>query len=157
DVAVALRAAAAALGEAGYVVEEAEPPMIAEARQWWLSAVAAEARIFMAPAVEKFGDDGIKRAFAYFADAGATGLAGYMKALAARGGVLRAWMLFMQTYPLVLGPVSTAPAFAAGADIASAESAAAIGDTQQLLVAVNYLGLPSVAVPAGVIGGLPQG
>ena len=88
--------------------------------------------------------------------AGPIDMADYMKALAARAGVLRAWQLFMQTYPLVLGPVSTAPAFIAGADVASAESSAAISRTQNLLMAVNYLGLPAAAVPAGVIGGLPQ-
>jgi amidase len=140
------------------VVEEAEPPMIAEAQRLWLIAVGAEARTFMTGAIEKFGDDGIKRAFAHFMEqTGPVDLADYMKALAARAGILRAWMLFMQTYPIVLGPVSSAPAFVAGADVASPESAATVSAAQRLLVAVNYLGLPAVAVPAGVVGGLPQG
>jgi amidase len=58
---------------------------------------------------------------------------------------------------LVLGPVCTAPPFAVGYDIAGASEARALGDTLRLTQIVNLLGLPSVAVPVGEAGGLPQG
>src|SRR5207253_3174713 len=82
-------------------------------------------------------------------------LLGYMKALGERSKHVRGWMLFLERYPLVVGPVSTEPPFQVGFDTTTAERSREVSRAQRLLVAVNLLGLPAVAVPAGRAGGLP--
>src|SRR2546430_11373831 len=84
-------------------------------------------------------------------------LDGYLKALALRARHVRDWTLFMERYPLVVGPVSTEPPFEVGFDTTSAERHAEVSRAQRLLVAVNLLGFPAVSVPTGVAGGLPLG
>jgi len=84
-------------------------------------------------------------------------LDGYLKALALRSKHVRDWTLFMERYPLVVGPVSTEPPFEIGFDLAGPERHAEVSRAQRLLVAVNLLGLPAVAVPTGVAAGLPMG
>ena len=47
-----------------------------------------------------------------------TGYADYVAAFAARSAVARAWRLFHEQYPLVLGPVVTMQPFEVGFDVA---------------------------------------
>jgi len=70
---------------------------------------------------------------------------------------VRDWTLFMERYPLVVGPVSTEPPFEIGFDITGAARHAEVSLAQRLLVAVNLLGFPAVAVPTGVTSGVPMG
>jgi amidase len=81
----------------------------------------------------------------------------YQGALAGRLAIARAWSEFQVSHPLVLGPVCTAQPFPVGQDVRSVDEVRAMTDSMRLTVAVNNLGLPSVAVPVGVADGLPQG
>ena len=72
-----------------------------------------------------------------------------------RQSVLRAWGEFQQTYPLIVAPVCTEPPFQAGTDLNEGRVAETIG-TMRMAMAVNALGLPAVALPAGIGDGLPQ-
>ena len=80
-----------------------------------------------------------------------------MKAIAKRHAIAQEWILFMERYPLVLGPVSTRPAFEVGHDLAGSEAARAFIRSVTLTEICNLLGLPSVAVPVQVAEGLLQG
>jgi amidase len=71
--------------------------------------------------------------------------------------VARAWTEFQLDYPLVLGPVSTQPPFEVGFDIRGPDEAAETMRRHRLLTVANLAGLPSVAVPTGVVDGVPQG
>jgi amidase len=84
-------------------------------------------------------------------------LDGYMKALGERTRHVRDWMLFLERYPLVVGPVSTEPPFEVGFDTTTARRSEEAARAQRLLVAVNLLGLPAVAVPVGHAAGIPLG
>jgi amidase len=83
-------------------------------------------------------------------------LAGYSRALADRARLLRDWTQFMERYPLIVGPVSTARPFAVGDDVINSERSREIMDSQRLIVAISLLGLPAAVVPVGVADGLPQ-
>jgi amidase len=73
-----------------------------------------------------------------------------------REALQRAWSEFLQEHPIVLAPLFTTRPFAPGADL-GADQAREILDGMRMVVAVNLLGLPSVAVPVGTANGLPQG
>jgi amidase len=56
---------------------------------------------------------------------------------------------------VVLAPIATSPQFPAGADL-DERGAAAFVVALRMVVAINFLGLPALAVPAGPGGGMPQ-
>jgi amidase len=72
-----------------------------------------------------------------------------------RHRLLREWAGFQERYPVVLAPIATSPPFPAGADL-DERGAAAFLVALRMVVAINFLGLPAVAVPAGPGGGIPQ-
>ncbi len=103
----ALDTAAGWLADAGYVVEEVELPLLAEAYRLWYLLCMAEFRQIM-PLVEEIGDEGMKRAAAtYYAAAKEwwgerPGLEDYMNGYARRGTLIGRLQAFMENYPLVL-------------------------------------------------------
>jgi len=158
DVNAALDRAAKALSDAGYVVEPATPPGIARIAELWLELVTAEMRIFSAEPIQRDGDDGIRAVYGFMdrlvPDAG---FEGYARGLAERGRWTREWSLFLEQHPLVLAPPSLEPPFAIGFDTASQERYGEVLRAQAPMYVVNFLGLPSAAVPAGLANGLPTG
>lgn len=157
-VVAAVRRAGAWMADAGYVVEEVEPPSLAEARELWMLIANDEARQFMWPAVERLGDEGVRRSFGWMLDASPVlDHRAHLQAFAKRATLVRRWQQFLVDFPLVLGPVSGEPPFAWGQDVESADTMARVLRAQESQIAVPVLGLPAVSVPTGVAGGLPMG
>ena len=156
-VAEAVKAAGKHLAEAGYAVEDMAPPLCAEAADTFGKLSFTETRATAWEAMDKLGTREIAISFGASAEMfPALDLAGYIRTLADRTRILRAWSLFQENYPLVLMPVSARPPFA-GEDAAGKAEAQAIFRAKRFLVMVNLLGLPSAAVPTGIAGGLPMG
>jgi amidase len=123
-----------------------------------MSIVMNETRHVTQPVLRQHGGVDLNRSLDFFLAATPdVDLAGYMKALGARTRHVRDWMLFLERYPLVVGPVSTEPPFEVGFDTTTAARAGEVFTAQRLLIAVNLLGLPAVAVPTGLASGLPLG
>jgi len=158
DVAAAVRAAGAALADAGYAIEEVEPPDVAGVAACWSAIVINEMRHVTQPYIRKHGGADINRSLDFtLAGTPDVDLGGYMKALGERTKHVRDWMQFLERYPLVVGPVSTEPPFEVGFDTTSQKRAEEVSRAQRLLVAVNLLGLPATAVPVGRTGNVPLG
>jgi amidase len=157
-VADAVRKAGTALADAGYAVEEVEPPDVAGAAVCWARIVVNEMRHVTQPYIRQHGGRDINRSLDFtLAGTPDVDLLGYMKALGERTKHVRDWMAFLERYPLVVGPVSTEPPFEIGFDTTSAARAAEVSLAQRLLVTVNLLGLPATAVPVGHTGNVPLG
>jgi amidase len=158
----ALDQAAAWLGDAGYVVEEVELPLLAEAyRLWWL-LVMEEFRMVM-PMVEQFGDDAMKRAAQNYYEVraelfgGEPGLTDYMTGYGRRATLMRQLGEFMDRYSTILLPVSAEQALEQDADLGGTDRMREVIAAQWSMMAVPVLGFPGLSVPTGVAGGLPVG
>jgi amidase len=157
EVAAGVDAAASALADAGYDIDEIAPPMVDEAARLWENLVASDARILVAMLRSAFGADALRFIDSFFELRPDLDKTGYVESLIARQGVARAWSRFQAERPLILGPVSTRSPFPVGRDLEGLEAVSEILESMRLVVAVNLLGLPAAAVPVGVSGGQPQG
>lgn len=158
NVAAGVRKAAQLLAAAGYIVEEVDPPAIAEAANTWAQLVAADIRAVFLPAMKDIAcPDALTFLDHFLGGMPESTLPSYIQALAERNRIARAWSQFAQKYPLILGPVSTIQPFPIGYDLAGQAQVQDLLHTMRLVVSVNLLGLPSVATPIGMADGLPQG
>jgi amidase len=145
-----------ALEDAGYAVDEVEPPSIDVAAKtllvmlstpgmragWQMmsSLMPTDTRRFMSAFFEVAGDPNPVMATQSFM---------------MRQSLLRAWGEFQETHPLIVAPIFTDIPFEAGTDLDDGRVAETIRG-MRMAMAVNALGLPAVALPVGIGDGLPQ-
>lgn len=148
--------AAQALRDAGYVVQEVEPPSISEAAKTLLGMLnTAEVRAMWDTMGPLLPMDARRFFTAFYEVAGPSDPVATMQSFMTRQSLLRTWGEFQVTYPLIAGPVYTDVPFEAGTDLDEGKVAQTIRG-MRLTTAVNALGLPAVAMPVGLEDGLPQ-
>ncbi|WP_236825327.1 MULTISPECIES: amidase [unclassified Blastococcus] len=152
-----VRRAGDTLQAAGYEVEEVLPPMYEQALDVWGRWLLADVRAMRPLLQQLMGADGMR--FLDFVDPLYAELTveTLVQTFVERRTIARQWAEFMARYPLMLSPIWTQPAFKAGFDIDSAESAAATIRLLRPVMPANVLGLPAAAVAGGTTGGLPVG
>jgi len=157
-VAESVRRAGHALEGAGYVVEEVEPPELGAVADLWATIAMDDTIAALEPAVQQYGDEGIKRALGLWrALHPARDARHVLEGLTERDRLLRLWELFLVERPLVVTPVSNEPPFPVDIDLVDAATTRRLMDAQIMQLAVPVLGLPSISVPTGVVDGLPTG
>ncbi len=149
-VAEGVQRVAGALAGAGYAVEETPLPTVEEASDIWLALVLAEIRMMWSLFEAIVCDDARRFLGAALQLREPLTQQAYGVAFMERQGIARTWTQFQSESPLVVGPVSTQLPFAVGTDLGGAEDVDRIRRTLDLTLLCNCLGLPSVALPAGV-------
>ncbi|WP_416049559.1 amidase family protein [Cupriavidus basilensis] len=154
----ALDSAAHWLQQAGYTVEEAALPDFFEAAALWRTLITDDSRRNIIAGVDQHGDEAMRRSQRNMIEGMAqTSRDGFLDALARRQTLARNWSVFLDSYPLVLMPVSWQRPCAQDADIGTLEQTHALLDAQSPLLATAMLGMPGLSVPTGMAGAIPVG
>ena len=151
-----LRKARRALEDAGYAVDELEPPGIDAAANALVVMDSAPGVRAVWQQLAALSPPDLRRfVAAFFEAAGEPDGMAVEQAFITRQALLRAWGEFQEIHPLILAPIATDIPRLAGTDLDQGQVAADIR-TMRMAMAVNTLGLPAVALPVGIGGGLPQ-
>ena len=161
----AIKTAGQWLEEAGYRVEEAIPPRFPDAAELFWPLLLAEERAasqetgsLSTNAIEQLGDEAVRRARASTrAYAGSLDYSEYIRGLATRTTILREWQTFLESYPLILMPVSCHRPWPIDFDQGGDEQVGQMLEAHRTLVAISLLGLPGLSMPTGLVDGVPVG
>jgi amidase len=74
-----------------------------------------------------------------------------------RATLTREWLLFLETYPVLLMPVSAELPFPDGLDMRDDASFARVWRAQLTQIAIPLMGLPALTVSTGMVGRVPVG
>ncbi len=157
-VAGVVRGAGDALVAAGYDVFDATPPRFEEIWSVWLGLLMADLFPVAELLLPMLSDDA--RTFLTLGADFVTplDLSAMLQTAMARQSLMRDWaMWFAGTADVLLTPTWTELPFEHGFDISSPEASASITVMARSVLPGNLLGIPSVCVPAGLVGGLPVG
>lgn len=156
--AASVNRAANILANAGYVIEEPPLPSVLEAGELWDRICQGELREFLAAAVAELGDAPMKKAIEFMmARVPNFSVGGYVELYTQRASLMRQWNMLLESYPILLSPVSTRPQFVHGEDILSKDANDKSYRVQSPLTAFALLGMPGLAVPTGIADRLPTG
>ena len=150
-VATALDLAASALSDAGYAVEDVEPPLARETGEVGYRALLGEVRELLGPDIRKHGSAELNAIFdEYYRQFPPYEGTELLTMLAQRTHYARQWSLFLEDYPLVLTPFMLKPFFSPGRDTEGPEGVLdALGASHWSFI-MNFTGLPAGNLPTHV-------
>jgi amidase len=149
---------AAHLSNAGYDVVEAEPPSIMEPARGWFTVLLTELKATLGPLLDQHGTEEVRRIFGWYYDIGEIlDFDRYRSGLADRTRMMRAWNVFLDSYPLVLTPFLMRPTYTWNYDALGFAQTKDLFDSAIYSYGVNYLGLPAGVVPIDLVEDLPAG
>jgi len=159
EVKAAVADAGKRLERAGWTVEEvATTPPLREAAELQARLWLGDGYEAQLAAAEREGDPGAlaclrgNRAKVFPFDAAA-----FSRALTRRATLMREWLQFLETYPVLVIPVSAELPFPDGLDVRDEASFARVWQAQLTQIAIPFLGLPGLTVSTGLVGRVPVG
>jgi amidase len=147
------------LERAGWTVDVIEntPPMV-EAAEWQTKLWLGDGYEAQLEAAEREGDPGALACLrGNRAKVTPFDHAAYAKALMRRATLTREWMLFFETYAVLLTPVSGELPFPDNLDRKDEASFKRVWDAQLPQIAIPFMGLPGLVVSTGLVGKAPVG
>ncbi|MGL4636438.1 MAG: amidase family protein [Beijerinckiaceae bacterium] len=157
-VAAAVLQAAGYLEKAGCEVEHASPPDFDEAAHLWRKLIYGDSMRSIVPAIERSGDSAmlasIRNTIPQMPELDRDD---YLALLARRLSIARKWSEFLDTYHVLLMPVSLAAPFSIDEDTHGQDRMEAVLLAQSPLLGTAMLGLPGLSVPTGMAGSTPMG
>ncbi|MHA6265035.1 amidase family protein [Arenibacterium sp. CAU 1754] len=157
EVSLALDAARDALTDAGYQVDEVEPPLLRETALDGYRALLGEVQALMGPDIRAAGSETINAIFdEYFDQFPPFEGDALLAMMARRTHYAREWSLFLQDYPLVLTPFLPQPFFGPDRDAEGADGVREALGSALYSYSMNFIGLPAGNVPAR-LAQLPAG
>jgi amidase len=154
-----VRTAADYLANAGYEIVETELPDLAGTWKLWCDLIMTELSVLQEAQMRELGSADFKQTLDGFLKM-ATILDGraYMEAIAYRSRVLRNWLVFLESYPVILTPLSVKRTPDLNADLGGdAHVRSLFWNDLRFMSSINVLGLPAAVVPVGLVGGDPIG
>lgn len=153
----ALRASAAKLEAAGWVVEEVETPPLREAMMHQLTLWLCETRRGGDEAIRKEDDPDANLVYERLSNfCPAVDVNGLLDTLQARSKLARQWRAFLSDYPVLLCPVSGELPFADQRDVGSQADFDAVVAAQMAQIGLPFMSLPGLTVTTGTVDG-PHG
>ncbi len=157
EVEKALDTARDALVDAGYQVDEIDPPDVFECGRIGYRTLMGEVLTFLKSDIQAAGSQTIQDIFeVYFQEFPPIVETELLRMLAKRSHYAREWSLFLEDYPLVLSPFLPQPFFKPDRDTERAEGVHEVLGCAVYSYAMNFLGLPAACVPAR-LAELPNG
>ena len=158
EVKAAVADAGKRLQRAGWTVEEVETPPLREAADLQTKLWLGDGYEAQLAAAEREGDPGAlaclrgnkPKVFPFDA-------AAFSAALTRRATLSREWMQFLDTYSVLLMPVSAELPFPDGLDMRDEASFARVWRAQLTQIAIPFMGLPGLTVSTGLVGRVPVG
>ncbi|MFI1581277.1 amidase [Embleya sp. NPDC020630] len=154
----AVEAAADALRDAGYDVREVpDVPRLDEALEAYDLITLTEfaptwpvVRTLLGPGGDRYIGMAMERTPPATADE-------LVKLMGTWLNIRRSWAEFLDEYPLLLGPSFTEPPVEPGLESRDRAGRDRVASAMRLCTVTSFVGLPAVAVPTGVVDGLPTG
>ncbi|MCE8517887.1 amidase family protein [Ruegeria pomeroyi] len=157
EVEAALDTARDALRDAGYLVEEVETPDAFEAGRAGYRALMGEVWALMKADVDAYGSQTVRDIFeVYFQEFPPFHGTELLQVMAQRSHYAREWSLFLEQYPLVLGPFLPQPFFGPDRDTEGAEGVHEVLGAAVWSYSMNFMGLPAACLPSR-LAALPKG
>ena len=144
----AIERAAQVLADAGWEVDEVDPPSFREAGRINLALWMLEFRTGGLPKLEAEDDPDAREAAGHLL-AAAEDAGDPLEALTARATLVRRWQLFHAQWPVLLCPVSAEPPFPDQLDVAGGDAFDRVLEAQLTQLALPALGLPCLSVATG--------
>jgi amidase len=159
EIVALLGLAAGYLADAGYDVVETELPDLSRTWKLWCDLIMTELSVLQETQMRELGSAEFQQTLDGFLKM-ATILDGraYMETIAYRSRMLRSWLAFLETYPVILLPLSVKRTPEVNADLGgNARVRSLFWNDLRFISSINVLGLPAAAVPIGLVDGNPAG
>lgn len=152
----AIKQAGKLLEEAGWQVDEVEPPELAHVGDIWAYLLGVDLQQMLetlAPVMSKPAVGMLEGLLKQYDPATMPSIAIFTE----RDRLATAWSLFLQNHPVLIGPTWADLPFLHDADIDPETGIETTLRRLQFITPGNLLGIPAVALPMGISEGLPTG